>query len=244
VKDSRLIHFFGPDGAGKTTQAQMLTKLLGNRGYRVREFWVRSPHTVAYVLWRLFNRIGFYRIIWNPFGVGIKIPAVNRNSSIKSFWAFVEFLSVLPHIVRANMFMSRGYRLVAERYLLDTITTVAFFIDDIDFIRSPLAMILIRFIPRNSVLIFIDADFHTILERRTPLFLERMKAAQKIDKGRKKPRIYGYVPDAAVEPREFLDFQRKAYKMLAKSLGAFEIYSPDFSVAETFEMILRFLEAN
>jgi len=244
MENERMIHFFGPDGAGKTTQVKILVRFLNNRGMLARGFWVRSPHTLAYVLWRLFIRIGFYRTMWNPFGVGIKIPAVDRNRILRSFWVTTEFFSVLPHVIRARILMSKGYILVSERYLLDTITTVAFFVKDLNFVKGRLARILIRFIPRNAILIFIDADFETILERRTPLFLERMQKASALTRSSNRRQIYGYVQDNVVEPQEFIDFQRKAYKMLAKSLGAFEIYSPDFSVAETFEMILRFLEAN
>jgi len=242
MKDIHLIHFFGPDGAGKTTQVDILVEFLKKKGVRARKFWVRSPHTLAYVLWRLFVKIGFYRVIWNPFGIGIKIPAVDSNRLLRVFWSSVEFLSVLPHIIRANILMFRGHKLVAERYVLDTITTVAFFINDINFLRNPLARVLMRLIPKDAVLVFVDADFATILERRKPLFFARTQNLQNPRENRKITRVYGFVPNHAVEPQEFIDFQRKAYKMLAKSLGAFEIYSPEFSVDETFDVILKFLE--
>jgi len=242
MKDSSLIHFFGPDGAGKTTQVNMLVDFLKKRDVRVRKCWVRSPHTLAYILWRFFVKIGFYRVIWNPFGIGIKIPAVDRNRLLRNFWSAIEFFSVLPHIARANVLMFRGHKLVAERYVLDTITTVAYFIDDINFLRNPLARVLMRFIPKDAVLIFVDADFATILERRKPLFFERKNSLKNPSQKRRKPRVYGYVPNSVVEPQEFIDFQRKAYKMLAKSLDAFEIYSPQFSVDETFNLILQLVE--
>ncbi|MHA1834222.1 MAG: hypothetical protein ACTSV7_09530 [Candidatus Baldrarchaeia archaeon] len=241
MKDASLIHFFGPDGAGKTTQVDLLVNFFKKRGVQTRKCWVRSPHTLAYILWRLFVKIGFYRIIWNPFGVGIKIPAVDRNRALKNFWSLAEFFSVLPHIAIRKILMSRGYKIIAERYILDTITTIAFFVNDINFIRSRLARVLIRFIPKDAILIFVDADFETILQRREPLFYERIRKQKNPKRKRKKVRIYGYVPNHAIEPREFIDFQRKAYKVLATSLGAFEIYSPNLSVDETFNVILQFL---
>jgi hypothetical protein len=178
--------------------------------------------------------------MWNAFGVGIKIPAVDRNKLLREFWFVLEFFSVLPHILKTNRLMSKGYRIVAERYILDTITTVAFFINDISFLNNPLARVLVRMIPRDAILIFVDADFETIFERRKPLYYERLRTREDGVK-QKVVRVYGYVPNSVVEPREFIDFQRQAYKMLAKSLGAYEIYSPDYSVDEIFEIILHWL---
>lgn len=240
MRDTPLIHFFGPDGAGKTTQVDLLIDFLSKKGVKVQKCWVRSPHTLAYIVWRLFVRIGFYRIMWNAFGVGIKIPAVDRNKLLREFWFVLEFFSVLPHILKTNRLMSKGYRIVAERYILDTITTVAFFINDISFLNNPLARVLVRMIPRDAILIFVDADFETIFERRKPLYYERLRTREDGVK-QKVVRVYGYVPNSVVEPREFIDFQRQAYKMLAKSLGAYEIYSPDYSVDEIFEIILHWL---
>jgi len=242
MEDIRLIHFFGPDGAGKTTQVNLLVDFLDKKGISARKIWVRSPHSVAYILWKFFDKIGFYRIVWNALDIGIKIPAVDRNRLLKTFWCIVEFFSVLPHILRANYLMSRGHVLVAERYILDTIATVAFFVNDMNFLRTRLAGILVRLIPKGAVLIFIDASFEAILERRAPLFLERVRKAQNSKSNSRRQLIYSYVPDGVVEPREFIDFQRNAYKLLARSIRAYEIYSPSLSVDETFKSILRLLK--
>jgi hypothetical protein len=69
-----------------------------------------------------------------------------------------------------------------------------------------------------------------------------MQNAKKQGKKNRRRVTYGYVPDSAVEPEEFINFQRNAYRLLAKSVGAFEIYSPNFSVAQTFDIILQFLK--
>jgi hypothetical protein len=69
----------------------------------------------------------FYRCVENVFGVQVKIPAVQRSNFLKEFWSIVEFLSVLPLIARGKLYLLRGYTLIAERYVFDTITTTAFF---------------------------------------------------------------------------------------------------------------------
>lgn len=238
MKDFRLVHFFGPDGSGKSTQADLLIRYMEDRGIRVRRYWVRSPHTIAFILWKFFVRIGFYRTVWTPFNVGVKLPLVNKGRIIRLFWSNIEFLGVLPLIAKANLLMRRGYKLVAERYVLDTVTTIAFFMDDISFLNSNVAKLLLRFVPKNSILIFIDADFHTIFERRKSVYNERIRDDSKTLQMGKRSK-YGYVPDAGVESREFIDFQRKAYGLLSKSLGAYYLYSPDFTIDEMFNSILK-----
>src|SRR4030042_3115690 len=121
-----LVHFFGPDGSCKTTHVEILINAFRKEEPRVKKIWLRSPHTLAFLLWRLFVKIGFYRTVSNPFGDFIKLPAVNHKKSLRTIWALTEFFSVLPLIIRIKFSMLRGYKCVAERYILDTTTTVAY----------------------------------------------------------------------------------------------------------------------
>ena len=212
----RLIHFFGPDGAGKSTQSSILIDFLINKGFKVKKCWVRSPHTLAFVLWRLFVKIGFYRVVCMH---AAKLPAVDRNRILRGFWSMIELVGVLPIIFRVYVSMSRGYILVAERYVLDTLTTIAYFINDINSLRSPISRVLLRFIPSNTVFIFLDSDYETIYQRR-----------------RARAKTHG-----SLEPRAFIEFQRTAYKVLAKSFNALIIDTSNLSIDETSSLILQYL---
>jgi hypothetical protein len=229
----RLVHFFGPDGSGKSTQADILVKVLRKCGVRAEKFWIRSPHTLAFLLWRLLVKIGFYRAVSNPFGVSIKLPAVDRSRSLRLFWSLTEFFSVLPLIMRCRFLMWRGYVLVAERHILDTVTTIAYFLDDLEFLSSKISRLLFCFIPKDTVFIFLDSDYETIFHRRAPLFDASVS--------KPKRRVYGSIPKLAVEPKEFINFQRSAYRALAKSFNALEIDASTCSIKETSNIILKYL---
>ncbi|MHA1832379.1 MAG: hypothetical protein ACTSV7_00170 [Candidatus Baldrarchaeia archaeon] len=228
-----MIHFFGPDGAGKSTQVKMLIDRLRIYEPKVRKCWVRSPHTLAFLLWRVFIKIGFYRVICNPFGMEVKLPGVNRSRLLRQFWAIIEFFSVLPLVMRIRFSMWRGYKFIAERFILDTVTTVAFFIGNIDFLKSRTSKLFFLLIPRDTVFIFLDSNYETIFRRRASLLGSNNNNREK--------RGYGSVPKIAVEPREFIDFQRKAYKVLAKNFNAFEIDTSTSSIDDTLHSILEYL---
>jgi len=228
------VHFFGPDGSGKSTQADLLVDFFERSGIPAKKCWLRSPHTFAFLLWRIFVRIGFYRGILNPFGYEIKLPAVDRRKSLRYVWALIEFFSVLPIIIRIRLLGSKGYKLIAERYVLDTVTTIAFFIGDISFLRSNVSRLLFLFIPRDTAFIFLDSNFETVFGRRAPLYYTDTRNTEK--------RAYGAIPKSAVEPREFIDFQRTAYRILAKSFNALTIDTSKNTIEETSYQVQEFLK--
>lgn len=231
-----LIHFFGPDGAGKSTHVDILVNVVCQQGIQVQKCWVRAHHTLAFVLWKFFVKIGFYRIIINPFGPPGKLPAVDRNGLLRFFWSVVELLGVLPVLLRVRYSLWRGRVLVAERYVLDTVVTIAFFLDDLNFLGSRISRLLLRFIPKDAVFIFLDADYETIFQRRAPLFTKMHSQKTK--------RNYGATPRCPVEPRVFIDFQRTAYKILAKYFDPLVIDTSNHSIEETSVMILHYLGFN
>lgn len=210
----KLISFFGPDGAGKSTQVRILRDHLMSRGFHVRKVWIRSPHTLAFLLTQIMYRVGLYRVATNPFGVTAKQPLVNDRLVSRRLWAFIEIVSVMPLILfRVYLPLWFGYTLVAERYIADTIVTVSYFVGDESFLVGRGARLLRLFVPENTVFIFLDSGFDTILERR----------------GRE------------AEPREFIEFQRRAYHNMSKVLNAEVINTAGLSIGETSRRILTII---
>lgn len=213
----RLISFFGPDGAGKSTHVELLVNHFQSNKTKVRKVWIRSPHTLAYLLSRFFVKIGFYRVVSNPFGRRAKIPAVHTSRFFRCFWSMIELVSVLPLILfRVYIPLFLGYTLIAERYLVDTVVTIAYFLSDLGFLQSRTAKLLLCFIPKNTVFIHLDSDYSTIMKRRSRM----------------------------VEPYDFIKFQRMGYKMIENSVGAMFIDTSNISVEQTSKRIMNWLRTN
>src|SRR5438445_11343811 len=88
---SRLVSFFGPDGSGKTTQAKMLADHLRARGVKVRLAWIRSKHTLPYLVLSAMRRFSPGSVVMSPGGGVMRIKGVGRRSRVT-----IELLSPGP----------------------------------------------------------------------------------------------------------------------------------------------------
>lgn len=212
----RMIVFFGPDGVGKSTQVQLLMRHLRSQKCPAVYIWIRGRHTIALVLANFLMKLGYYRIVKVPSGVVYRIFDPLLIPGLKNLWGVIEFISVLPLIIiRGYMPRFFGRVIVAERYVVDTVVFLGYWFGH-DFLQSRLARILLRFIPQGSVLIHLDADTQTLIKRLRY--------------------------DTAT--MDFLVFQTKAYRMLAKTLGAATIDTSEYNINETFHKIIEVLLRN
>jgi thymidylate kinase len=158
--DGKAVIFFGVDGVGKTTQANLLAKKYWERGDKVSKAWLRGRHTLAYLVSKLLLKIGYSHIIKQG-DIEILDP---RGFVSRKFWSFLEFVSVVPLILlRMSLPLLLGYVVIAERFIVDTVVFNSFYIGK-DF--KPYIRILLRFIPRKAVLIHLDADWDELRCRR------------------------------------------------------------------------------
>jgi thymidylate kinase len=208
-KMPRAVIFFGPDGAGKSTQAKLLIKHLESQRLRVRWTWIRGRHSLAFVLSNFLKKQGYY-IIATSGDIPHKVFDPRLMPKLQRVWVFIEFISVLPWIITRMYFpMAFGYIVVAERYVIDTLVYMGYWISPV-ILRGFMARILLSLIPRDSILIYLNAQTETLLNR--------------------------IKDDTATH--DFIVFQQQAYDELARRLGAHVIDTTISNAQETFQKIL------
>jgi len=166
----RMIYFFGPDGSGKTTHADLVAASLRRRGYKVWRTSIKQHHTIAYLLLKLISMGSYNLQTFSYYGFREDI-----TYKIRKPWKIVEFLGLIPALLyRVYIPMLMGYILVCDRYVLDTLVTLSFFLKDPKIISGSLARILLKLIPKNSLLVYFDAETKTIKARKQdePLSIE------------------------------------------------------------------------
>jgi len=210
MEGPQLIVFFGPDGSGKTTQARLLASYFQQQDFKVRLVWIRAHHSLASILSKILVSFGYYRIIFSQ-EKSYKLFDVKLLPRLKRFWGFIEFISVLPWIlVKVKLPLLLGYVVIADRYVVDTIVSVAYFLGGYGFLSGYAAKILLSMVS-GAFLIHLDAETDVIIERRKD---------EKLDS-------------------DFIRFQRRFYPLFATLLGVLSVNTSNKSVMDTFKTILN-----
>jgi ubiquinone/menaquinone biosynthesis C-methylase UbiE/thymidylate kinase len=214
VKDTpAFIHFFGADGTGKTTQAIMLSNRLKKIGIDNKLIRLRSGRTFASILYRFYKKLDSHTLVLGGDGRVLRITTIN-NAFGRQIWSLIEISSMIPLLIlNVSVPIARGKTVVAERYMVDAIATIAYFVNDPSWIKSFWAKLLLRFIPQKSVLIYLDAPFVTIAQRK----------------------------GSSVDPEDYIEFQRRIYAAFAKYTGAITIDTSALLEKQTHNLICRYL---
>lgn len=203
----RAIIFFGPDGSGKTTQANMLVSELNRKGIRNKKLWLRSLHTLAF----LISKVSMYVMKLND--VYQLRTKYSHHTAFRIIWYSIEFVSILPLILtRFYLPLLQGYVIVAERFVIDWVVSVAYATNNPSLVDSWFATWMMYFIPKQSVLVYIDAEYDSILSRR-----------------------------GAEDSFESIEFQRTCYSKFAQKLHALQIDSSNKGICEVFALIKDFV---
>jgi thymidylate kinase len=158
----KLVYFFGPDGTGKTTQAELVSFYLRRKGVRALRATVKQHHTLSYVLLRLLRSDKNDYLLTNYFGFDAAI-----NTRIRMPWKLLELVSVMPAIAyRVLLPTLMGFTVVLDRYVIDTLVVLSYFLHDQGLLFGYTARLLIRLIPKKALLIHLDADTGRILSRK------------------------------------------------------------------------------
>lgn len=211
MKYPRLIIVTGVDGSGKTTTARFLVKYLKSNGCKTRYVWIKSLHTLAFLISRVFESLGWHRVIQNPNRVTISRFELPDSASHHKIWPFIEFISVLPWIIlRIHLPLFLGFTIVADRYLIDTIVSISIGVRDPLFMNSFLGKLLLRMIPKEAIIIHLDVDLINILNRK---------------------------PNIEYTNQEIMR-QITLYRLLAKGIGAYSINTAILNAKETTVLVL------
>jgi thymidylate kinase len=205
-----VIIFSGPDGAGKSTQVKLLVQYLKEKNIKVRTSWIRALHSIALPISRLLIRMGFCRIVSNPYGSSYRVIDLKKVPILRKLWPYLEIFSMLPLVLlRVVIPSSLGYVVVSERFSLDSIASIAWLTEDQAFVNSRTARFLLGLIKPKYCLINLDCDYSTLCQRRG---------------------IY-------TEPQKFIEIQKQVYSELAPRLQYWELNTARNSLQDTQRLI-------
>jgi len=120
-------------------------------------------------------------------------PPILRNRFSKFLWSIAELAGIVPVVLlQVYLPLLLGFTVVAERYVVDSVASIAYFLGDDRFDRTWQARLLLSLVPRKTLFVFIDAHYSTIVSRRGEL----------------------------AGPEDYTNFHRRMFKRLAERVGA------------------------
>jgi len=159
-----MIVFFGPDGTGKTTLANLLEAYLRSKGYSVRRLRLRSHHLAMYVLISLLKKL---KLILNTGSPRVLSYSLRRYFKSSKVFVYLEAINVILWIlanVKLRDIINSDVITIAERYVPDFIADMILVASEHNFPRSLLKIL--KHLMKNSVKIFLYARFEDILDRK------------------------------------------------------------------------------
>jgi len=156
----------GVDGSGKTTVARLAAHYLASRGVPVRVVWVKSLHTLAYLVYRLFRAAWGVEHVVNPRGIVVEHYVTRYMARMRGLWGLIEYLSLLPHLLKVWLLSSLGFAVICDRFIPDFLATVSLRVgDELWWARSLIGRHLLALQGRQRCAL-LDAEPRVVLARR------------------------------------------------------------------------------
>jgi thymidylate kinase len=215
---NNFIYIYGPDGAGKSTHSLLLSNKLRAHGHKVKRVCIRSNHYPFRVFWTFLKLVCGEQYVY-PDGHVLRIPKVAILRALSTFIIYVQLFNVLALVLITRIYLRLGYFVIAERFVLDTYADFLYF--SYKFTGKKLApcvlRILLRFLPKNMLFIYLDADYLSLRDR----YKRR-----------------GTIP----EPKDYVELQRIVGRMFARKFNGLMVFTPGYTIAQTHMLILRILK--
>jgi len=157
MRISRYAVLSGADGSGKTTTIKTLAPYLSLYGFTCVH-WFRGSHLFSSSLSRFLHGFSSFRGSCNPY---YKICVPRR---LRSVWIFLEFASLLPHVL-ARLILRRLCRfLLCDRGFLDFIVWIIVTLGYPAFLDTIYGRFLLRLASREGP-IYLYADLEVLARR-------------------------------------------------------------------------------
>lgn len=164
-----MVIFVGPQGSGKSTQADLLFDWLQSHNFRVRKTQIIHKHLFAYLFEKILVILGRYSYWVYPSGEKIKVLDYEFERRIFGLWFFIQVFSVIVTVFfRVYLWLWSGFTVIAERYIPDAVIhllMIGDFHNPNDSFVTNLTRHLLRYIPKNSLIVFLNCKYSVLKQR-------------------------------------------------------------------------------
>ncbi|AKF25186.1 hypothetical protein YH65_07110 [Sulfurovum lithotrophicum] len=161
----KLITISGLDGAGKTTQIDLMTEYLNKKNISVKYIWSRGGYTPGFLLLKdIIRKLA-----------GKKVPSAGRtserekklkNPKIAKLWLTIAIIDLFfLYAVYFRLLMLFGRTIIADRYIWDTLIDFRLNFENINVEKMFLWKVLVFCAPVPDVPLYLDIPLDISVDR-------------------------------------------------------------------------------
>ncbi|MXR40767.1 hypothetical protein GRX01_05340 [Halobaculum sp. WSA2] len=168
MSESRLICIVGPDGAGKSTQAEMLLKELKSRGHDCKYQWLGFNHFLSLPLLAFARVIGLSEIRTLESGRKVGYHYFERSKVISWLYPLLLLVDTLIAYVTEVAWPRKQSEttIVCDRFIFDTMVNIMLSTNQPSFPQTYTGRLFLRLIPDDTEAFVLLADEETLRGRR------------------------------------------------------------------------------
>lgn len=163
-----LIYLCGIDGAGKTTQINLLKTYLNHAKLKNKYVWLRWAAFISYPFLAVCRILGYTKWKANPRS-DTKYPEHHfyKNKAIAKIWTWLFILDIHLHtLFKVKLPLKTGHIILCDRFIIDAIVDLMIETHDYQLYKSFKGKLLLSQIPINSVTVLIDLNEYEAYARK------------------------------------------------------------------------------
>jgi len=212
----KIITLTGIDGSGKTVIARAIATLLLKRRFKVKILWIKSLHTLAYLTYCFFRKTWGIEYVINPKNKTIEHYATQYMGKMGKLWGLIEFISIIPWILVANILKHINYIVICDRYLADFLATVSLRVRDPLWWAKSIPGKFLLTLQSKTQTIHLKISVSTALKRRPSIEYSLNELKTLI----------------------------ATYRIIAKTINAVEVVNENRNLGEVVEEVINYLNLN
>lgn len=164
----KVISISGPDGAGKSTQAEKVLDALEDNGVDCEYRWFGAKHLFSLPLLVYARLMGLSEVEELDSGRRVGYHYFWRSQLVSTLYPILLLLDTcLYYFFRIYIPTAiHGKTIVCDRFVVDVIVRIMLSIGDEEFYRRTLGSLFLRLVPEDSLTVLLTTEPEILRERR------------------------------------------------------------------------------
>ena len=172
----KLICIIGPDGTGKTTQANLLVKYLRQQGIDCEYKWLRFHHFFSLPVLAVARLMGLSRVETLESGEMIGYHDFCKSKLISTIYSYALLIDTFVFTTLKVIILMKyfGKTIICDRFIYDTLVDLIISTQNSSLLNSNIAKHYVAIIPENCLTMALSSDEKTLRKRRENIKFDKV----------------------------------------------------------------------